>query len=241
MPRTVVVTGGGTGIGRATAARFAAAGDAVTILGRRPDVLARTAEEIGATAVRCDVSDPAALEAALPQLPTEIDVLVNNAGGNTDVRRPTPDTLAGTADSWRANLDANLLSAVLTTTALADRLRAGGAVIGIGSIAADRGCGGGAYGATKAALATWNIDLAGQLGPRGITANVVSCGYIAETEFFADQLSDQRRATLIGQTATGRAGTPDDVAAVVEFLASPGARHITAQVVNVNGGAFPSR
>ncbi|BCJ36785.1 3-oxoacyl-ACP reductase [Actinocatenispora thailandica] len=241
MTRSIVVTGGGTGIGRATAARFAAAGESVTILGRRADVLARAAEQLGATAVVCDVSDPDALTAALGQLPAQVDVLVNNAGGNTDLRRPAATTLADVAAGWRANLDANLLSAVLTTTLLADRLQPGGTVVGIGSIAASRGSGGGSYGATKAALATWNIDLAGQLGPRDITANVVSCGYIAETEFFADQLTEQRRGTLIGQTSTGRAGTPDDVAALVEYLASPGARHITAQVININGGAFPTR
>jgi 3-oxoacyl-[acyl-carrier protein] reductase len=241
MTRNIVVTGGGTGIGRATAARFAAAGESVTILGRRADVLAEAAAQLGATAVVCDVSDPEALTAALPQLPAQVDVLVNNAGGNTDLRRVADGTLTDVAAAWRANLDANLLSAVLTTTLLTDRLRTGGTVVGIGSIAADRGSGGGAYGATKAALSTWNIDLAGQLGPRGITANVVSCGYIAETEFFADRLTDERRATLVEQTKTGRAGTPDDVAAVIEYLASPGARHITAQVININGGAFPSR
>ena len=69
-----------------------------------------------------------------------------------------------------------------------DRLADGGSVISIGSIAADKGAG--AYGAAKAGLASWNIDLAAELGPRGVTANVVSPGYIADTEFFRDRLTD---------------------------------------------------
>ncbi|MGA9310820.1 MAG: SDR family oxidoreductase, partial [Pseudonocardiaceae bacterium] len=114
-----------------------------------------------------------------------------------------------------------------------------GAVISISSIAADKGAG--AYGAAKAGLASWNIDLARELGPRGVTANVLSPGYIAETEFFRDQLTDQRRDALIAATFTGRAGTPDDVAGAVAFLASSAARQITGQVLAVNGGARTTR
>ena len=115
----------------------------------------------------------------------------------------------------------------------------GGAVVHLGSIAADRGAG--AYGAAKAAIGSWNVDLARELGGRDITSNVVSPGYVGDTEFFRDTLTDRRRTTLIGQTATGRAGTPEDIAGVVEFLASPAARHVTGQVINVNGGAWPTR
>jgi 3-oxoacyl-[acyl-carrier protein] reductase len=131
------------------------------------------------------------------------------------------------------------LTAVLVTTALSPRLVDGGAVINIGSIAADRGAE--SYGAAKAALATWNLSLAAELGPRGITANVVSPGFVAETEFFRDRLADERRERLVRETSTGRAGTPDDVAATIHFLASPGARHITRQVLRVNGGAWTTR
>ncbi|PZS24097.1 MAG: 3-oxoacyl-ACP reductase, partial [Pseudonocardiales bacterium] len=86
-----------------------------------------------------------------------------------------------------------------------------------------------------------NIDLAGQVGPLGVTANVVSPGYIADTEFFRDRLTDQRRDALIAATLTGRAGTPEDVVGAVAFLASPAARQITGQVLAVNGGARTSR
>ncbi|WP_405483252.1 SDR family oxidoreductase [Streptomyces anulatus] len=114
-----------------------------------------------------------------------------------------------------------------------------GAVVHIGSIAADQGAG--SYGAVKAGLVTWNLDLARELGPRGITANVVSPGYIADTEFFRDRLPDTRRTDLVSATATGRAGAPADIATTVAFLASPEARHITGQVLHVNGGAYGTR
>lgn len=241
MARNVIVTGGGTGIGKAVATSFAADGDTVLILGRRPEPLDRAAAELGPAvrAVVCDATDPTQVETLRAQLPTTVDVLVNSAGGNTDLDRPSSDDLVSLAANWRANLESNLLSAVLITTVVADRLTEGGAVISISSIAADKGAG--AYGAAKAGLASWNIDLARELGPRSVTANVLSPGYIAETELFRDQLTDQRRDALIAATFTGRAGTPDDVAGAVAFLASSAARQITGQVLAVNGGARTTR
>jgi len=237
----VLVTGGGTGIGRAVAAAFAADGDTVIITGRRPAPLHAVASDLGTgvQAVVCDGTDPEQVEALAIQLPTSVDVVVHCAGGNTDFDRPTPHDLVSLAANWRANLDANLLTAVLMTAAVRDRLVAGGTVVNVGSIAADKGAG--AYGAAKAAVASWNVGLAAELGPRGITANVVAPGYIADTEFFRDRLSDERRDALIAATQTGRAGTPGDVAATVHFLASPGARQITGQVIAVNGGEHTTR
>jgi 3-oxoacyl-[acyl-carrier protein] reductase len=241
MGREVVVTGGGTGIGYAVAARFAQQGDAVLITGRRPDRLHAAAGRLG-PAVRaavCDATDPAAVQALQASIPASVDVLVNNAGGNTEFDRPEPADLAGLAASWRANLDANLVSAVLMTALVTGRLEAGGSVISVGSIAADKGAG--SYGAAKAALASWNVSLAGELGPRGITANVIAPGYTAGTEYFRDRLTGTRRQHLIAATSTGRAGRPDDIAGAVFFLASPDARQITGQVLPVNGGAWPTR
>ncbi|MVO87634.1 SDR family oxidoreductase [Streptomyces sp. p1417] len=239
MARTILVTGGGTGIGRAIARHFAAEGDGVVVTGRRPEPLAELAAEAGVSTAVCDHTDSAALTRLLDRLPDRIDVLVNNAGGNTDFDTDGEQDLAAYARDFRANLDANLVSAALTTRALEDRLAPGGAVVHIGSIAAEQAAG--SYGAAKAGLANWNIDLAGRLGSRGITANVVAPGYIADTEFFRDKLSGERREQLVAATATGRAGTPADIAGAVAFLASPAARHLTGQVLHVNGGARATR
>jgi 3-oxoacyl-[acyl-carrier protein] reductase len=196
----------------------------------------------GAVGYACfDASDPAAVAAALPVLPERVDVLVNNAGGNTDFdRSPVSEgDLAGLAAAWQANLDANLFSAVLVTAALTPRFAENARIVTIGSIAARRGAG--SYGAAKAAVEAWTADIAAELGPRGITANVVSPGLTLGSEFFRDRLTDARAGRLVAETRTGRAGTTADVAAAVTFLASPGARHISGQVVHVNGGAYLGR
>jgi 3-oxoacyl-[acyl-carrier protein] reductase len=241
MNRTVIVTGASRGIGYSVAAGFAASGDRVLITGRHSGPIEAAAAALGAnvTAAVCDGSDPAQVEALQQALPATVDVLVNNAGGNTDFDRPAASDLKELAESWRVNLDANLLSAVLMTAAVAPRLTPGGAVISIGSIAADKGAG--AYGAAKAGLASWNAGLAAELGPRDLTANVIAPGYIERTEFFRGRLTDRRRDQLITATATGRPGTPEDVAGTAAFLASPAARHITGQVIAVNGGAWTTR
>jgi 3-oxoacyl-[acyl-carrier protein] reductase len=174
VSRTIVVTGGATGIGRAVAERFVADGAEVVITGRRADVLAKTAADLGARAVVCDAADPAQIQRSLEELPGWIDVLVN-------------------------------------------------------------------YGAAKAALATWNLDIAAELGARGITSNVVAPGFIAETEFFQGRLSDDRRKRLLEATMTHREGQVGDIAGTIFFLASPAARHLTGQVLQVNGGALTSR
>ncbi|MEU8276237.1 SDR family NAD(P)-dependent oxidoreductase [Microbispora bryophytorum] len=240
MTRTVVVSGGGTGIGRAVAARFAADGDRVAIIGRRADVLEVTAKEIGATALAADLSEPAEVERVRADLAERfgaIDVLVNNAGGNVERHGGSGDI----AERWTANFRANVLTAVLPTEALRDLLTPNGRVVFVSSIAAFRGSGGTSYGPMKAALHPYAFDLAAALGPRGITVNVVAPGFIEETEFFRGTMSDERRAMLVGQTHTGRAGSPQDIAETVHWLASPGGGHVTAQIIQVNGGAERGR
>ncbi|MCG6498748.1 SDR family NAD(P)-dependent oxidoreductase [Kitasatospora sp. A2-31] len=240
--RQIVVTGGGTGIGRAVAEAFAAQGDQVVITGRRKDVLEQTSAQLGVNvrAVAFDASDPVQVQAALDALPARVNVLVNNAGGNTDIGADEPTGLDAVAAAWRANLDANVLSAVLVTTALRPRLAAGGTVVSISSIAAHRG-GSGSYGAAKAAVEAWNLTIAQELGKDRITANVIAPGYIESTDFFQGGMTPQRRAALLVQTANGRAGNPADIAGTALFLASPAAAHITGQTLHVNGGALAGR
>jgi 3-oxoacyl-[acyl-carrier protein] reductase len=255
LARNVVITGASGGIGQAIAARFAADGDAVVITGRNPERLRQAAAELGARGVVCDGADPGQVAALRAGLAGPLDVLVNNAGGNTDFDAP-PDDGDGDGDGdgdagrcrarlhrlaagWQANLDANLLSAVLTTEAVADLLAGGGSVISIGTIAAERG--GGSYGAAKAALAAWNAFLSAEIGPRGVTANVISAGYIEDTNFFRGRLTAGRREGLLAAAHDKRAGRPGDIAETAHFLASPGARHITGQTIHVNGGAFTTR
>jgi 3-oxoacyl-[acyl-carrier protein] reductase len=246
MSRNVVVSGGGTGIGRATARAFALAGDSVTILGRRAEVLADAAGRIDKEAgaertrwVRADLREPAEVERALAALGADpVDVLVNAAGG---VPRVEGDGLEGVAADWRAELETNVLTAVLLTTALLPKLRRpGGRVISLSSIAALRG-GGDSYSGAKAALLGWSYGLAAQLGPEGITVNVVAPGYVEGTEFFGDAMTPERRGRLIAQTLTGRPVQPEEVAALVRYLASAEAGNVTGQVLQINGGALLGR
>jgi len=174
VDRIVLVTGGGNGLGKAVAARFATDGGSVFITGRDGERLAATAAEIGARTITCDATDPRQVAGMATEVGDALDVLVNMAGGNTDFTRP-PSRDADLDDvlaAWRANLDANLISAVLTTTAVLGKLRAGGTVINIGSIGAEYAAT--SYGAAKAALAAWTAGLSAEAGPRGLTANLIS-------------------------------------------------------------------
>jgi NAD(P)-dependent dehydrogenase (short-subunit alcohol dehydrogenase family) len=244
MNRQVIVSGGGTGMGLAIAGRFARAGDDVVTLGRRESVLADAAaslnEEVGRSAVRffpVDLTDPAAVGELTDRLPPVVDVLVNNAGG---VRGGADETLQQVAEAFFENLATNFVSAVLLTTLVRPKLRDGSRVISLGSIAGLR-AGGGAYGAAKAALIGWTYSLAAELGPEGVTANVVAPGYVTETEFFGETMTVERHGRLVAETMTGRPSTPADVAAAVFYLASPEAAQVTGQVLQVNGGALVGR
>ncbi|MEU8895685.1 SDR family oxidoreductase [Nocardia sp. NPDC048505] len=238
MTRTIVITGGSRGIGRQVARRFADTGAEVVITGRSGRVH-ETAAELGVTGIECDAGDPAGVESFAARLAGGVDVLVNMAGGNSDLTAPAPRTLEELAAQWHANLSANLLTAVLTTTALRERLRPGGAVINVGSIGAEYASS--SYGAAKAALAAWSAGLSAELGPSDITVNLVAPGYIEDTDFFHGRLTDERRDQLIAATHDKRPGNPGDVAGLIEFLASPQARHLTGQTIHLNGGAYTTR
>ncbi|MGW2546468.1 SDR family NAD(P)-dependent oxidoreductase [Kitasatospora sp. NPDC001574] len=255
MTRVVVVSGGGTGIGYAVAGAFAGDGEQVVLVGRRTEVLDRAVDRLRAAhpgapvpvGLTADLSDPdgaGRVARSIGERWERVDVLVNAAGGNAALGSPAdrPDALAGAAREWEENFRANTLTAVLLTEALRERLAApGGRVLLIGSIAAYRGSGSGSYGAAKAALHPYAYDLSAQLGPRGITVNVIAPGYVADTEFFRGELSAERETTLVAQADTRRAGRPADVAETARWLAAPSAGHVTAQIIQVNGGAEHGR
>lgn len=234
MSRNVVVTGGGTGIGRSIAARFTEAGDAVTVLGRRQDVLERAARELGPNVrpVVCDLADPDAVAAAVCDLPAQVDVLVNNAGSRETITGGGPHA---TMARWRGDFDRNVLTTVLITESVRDRITPDtGRVITLSSAAALRGAG--SYGAAKAALHAWNNYLAAQLGSSGITANIVAPGTVGGTEFFGHRLTEAETNRRAGRTLVGRIGQTREIAGCVYFLASPEASYITGEILHVNGG-----
>ena len=251
--RLVVVSGGGTGIGREIARSFALAGEQVAIIGRRTDVLDRARDAIDraagqsrVTSVAADLTDPHQVRIAADRIAElgPVDVLVNNAGAI--ITPPADDSLEALAAAWRRDLDTNLVTAVLLTTALTPHLaRPGGRLIMISSAAAQRGGAGphsaGSYAAAKAALHGWAFGLARQLGPDGITVNVLALGYVADTEIFQGRQPPGFEAGKIADTLVGRGGTPDDVAAAVTYIASPAAGYLTGQVIGLNGGAVLGR
>ncbi|MFI7340587.1 SDR family NAD(P)-dependent oxidoreductase [Streptomyces sp. NPDC050085] len=249
MTRNVVITGGGTGIGLAAARAFAAEGDRVLILGRRAEVLEK-ADVPGALTYAADLSTVqgarGAAEFALDAFGGTVDVLVHSAGGiggRMVAAEGGDDPLDAVAHDWNANFRMNTLTSVLLTEALREHLAApGGRILFLSSIAALRGSGGGgAYGGAKAALHPYTFDLAKALGPRGITVNAVAPGYVEDTEFFGPAMPEEEYRRRVGAIPTGRAGTPDDIAATLLWLASPGGGHVTGQIVQVNGGEVLGR
>jgi 3-oxoacyl-[acyl-carrier protein] reductase len=133
-----------------------------------------------------------------------------------------------------------LKGAFLMSVGLAPQLaRPGGRIVNIGSIAAYTGGSRGGvigYGTAKAGLHGLTVALARELSSAGITVNTISPGLIAETDFFGGGLTPERIQQAAAQIPAGRAGTPDDVAHTIYFLASPGAAYITGEVIHVNGG-----
>ncbi|MER7557075.1 SDR family oxidoreductase [Nocardioides sp. NPDC126508] len=244
MTRTAVVTGGGTGLGRAIADRLAADGLEVTIVGRRAEVLETATEEINAavgadrvTYVVADCADPGDVRALVDACPDRVDVLVLNAGGFTP---STGDDLEALANDWAADYRLNVLTAVLPVEALLPRLaRPGGRIVAMSSVAALRGSG--SYGAAKGAINTWITGLAAEIAADGITANAVAPGFVPDTEFWASRRSPELIEERTSRIPLGRPGTPAEVAALVAHLTAPEAGFTTGQVVGIHGGAVLAR
>lgn len=241
---TALVTGGGTGLGRAIAKQLATDGFDVVIVGRRRPVLDDAAQSINdsigttrVTVVTADCASPDDVRRLTDACPDELDALVLNAGGTT----PSSGTdLDATAHDWEADFRLNVLTAVLPAEALLPRLRRpGGRVIAMSSVAALRGSG--SYGAVKGAINTWVTGLAAELAPEGIAVNAVAPGFIPETGFWDARRTPELVAERTARIPMARSGEPEEVAALVGYLASPRGGFVTGQVVGIHGGTVLAR
>jgi 3-oxoacyl-[acyl-carrier protein] reductase len=241
--RRLLITGGSRGIG-AACAELAARQGAHVVIGyraRRDDaeaVVARCrAAGVTAAAHAADVATVAGAEALVATAIASLgglDAVVVNAG-----IWPAQDVAVAAMDDarWvrtmRENVDAMFFTARAAARALAD----GGRVVLVSSTAGQRGEAFHAdYAASKGAMISFTKSLAIELAPRGITVNSVAPGWV-DTEMAAPAFGGDARARIAAAIPVGRIATPADVAAPVLFLCTPGARHITGEIVNVNGGS----
>ncbi|MFC3172628.1 SDR family NAD(P)-dependent oxidoreductase [Novosphingobium bradum] len=242
--RVAVVTGGGTGMGAATALLFARCGADVAICGRRPEPLAETAVRIeGETGRRClalptDVRDEAQVEAliaAVVERLGRIDILVNNAGGSTLARL---DEL--TTKMWDRSFSLNVDAAFHATRAAGRHFLAqkSGAIVNISSMAGINGLKKGAhYAAAKAALQMLTRVAAAEWGPHGVRVNCVAPGLIASELALEGWKTNGVDPDKVSQAIPlRRVGTPEDIANAVAFLASDAASYISGEVLAVAGG-----
>jgi 3-oxoacyl-[acyl-carrier protein] reductase len=236
MRRVVLITGGMSGIGLATAEVFARAGDRVCVVDRQPTAEGRRiVESTGGRAVEADVRDFAAAERIVSEISSaegRVDALVNDAGISRDhvVWRMTE------AD-WDEVLAVNLKGAFnyLHAAASVMRRQNRGKIVNVSSINALRGKAGLCnYAASKAGLIALTRTAARELGPHNINVNAVAPGMV-ETPL-TQGLAEDVRAQACREAALGRLGQPREVADVIFFLCSEQARHITGQVMVVDGG-----
>ena len=243
--RTAIVTGGSRGIGRATARQLTAQGARVAILARDRAVAEGAAAELaGARAYAVDVSDSAAVAAAVAEIGTAwggIDILVNNAGGSM---KPRASFWEMPIADMREIVDVNVFGQLLVTReALPFMLdRDAPAIVNVVSMSGIQTVPMmAAYGAAKAALINFTNVMAKELGDRNVRVNAVAPGYTrfdGEKANF-DAAGVERLETLSMQRQMlKRICVPDDIAAAILFLCSPDARMITGQVLPVNGGAL---
>ena len=241
--RRALVTGGSRGVGAATARVLAHAGADVGISYRTREAEAHAVvDELQASGARAfaqagDLSEPAAVDRLFDRAQRELgglDIVVANAG----IWPPEDVPVAEMDDErWHRTVRVNLDSVFYTLRRAAATLDDGGRVVVVGSTAGQRGEANHAdYAATKGALSSMVKGVALELAPRDITVNCVAPGWI-DTEMAAIPYADGGRDSIAAAIPLGRVANPEDVAGPILFLCSRLARHITGEVLNVNGGA----
>lgn len=241
LGKRVVVTGGARGIGGEIARRFSAEGARVAVLDLLAERGAALCASIGGSYHRVDLQDPAqtlsAMDDALDTL-GGVDVLVNSAG----ILHLSP-LLDVTVDQWDTVFAINA-RAMLTTMQSAARSMIdsgrGGKIVNLASMAAKKGgAGEGAYAASKSAVVALTRVAALEWGEHGINVNCLCPGYVL-TEMGAATRTDEMVASWAALSPLGRLASPDDVASVALFLASPDSDYLTGQAINVTGGMVMS-
>lgn len=240
--RVAVVTGGGTGVGRAMAEALAGAGASVVLVGRRLSLLEETARAIEAdggraAAVSADLHDRAELPAVAARVAEPFgapDILINAAGVNL---RESVDKVTG--ETWDLTLDLNLAVPFFFARELVSAMRAKGwgRVINIASLQSLRAFSDSLpYGAAKGGVLQLTRAMAQAWSPAGVTCNAIAPGFFP-TALTAPVFDDPERAAwAAAQTAIGRNGRPEDLHGVTIFLAAPASDYITGQVIFVDGG-----
>lgn len=238
--QVAVITGAGRGIGRGIALKFASAGADVVCVSRTVENSEKTAAEVRALgrkawALAVDVADAKAVAAAGEKILAEagrVDILVNNAGITRDGL-----LMRMSEEDWDAVLNTNLKGAFSFTKAFTRALlkQRAGRIINVASIIGLIGNAGQCnYAASKAALFGFTKSVARELGSRGITCNSIAPGFI-ETDMTA-VLDDKTKAALLEKIPLNALGKAEDIAEAALFLAGPGGRYITGQVLVVDGG-----
>ena len=248
MPKAkhVVVTGGGRGIGAATARRFKSLGYRVTVMARNRSEIEPLADEIEAYAVRVDVGDPASVEAAF-MAAGPVDVLVNNAG----MVRPSLVTKTDVR-VWEEHLKVNLTGAFLCSLKVLPGMtsRGRGRIINVAGTYGLRGeAYMAAYCASKAGLLGFTKALSAEVGDKGVTVNAVCPGFvdsplmevaIQNLEERSEEAREDIIARLRGRSPQNRMFSVDEVADAIAYLASPGAAGINGQTLVLDGGELAS-
>jgi len=235
-----VVTGAGRGIGRAIALELAGAGADVICISRTEETSRKVAEEIKALGRRSwsqavDVSDPQAVALAVSRILSEagrVDILVNNAGVTKDGL-----LMRMSEEDWDTVINTNLRGAFCFIKALSRSFlkQRSGRIINVASVIGLVGNAGQCnYAASKAGLIGLTKSVAKELASRGITVNALAPGFI-ETDMTA-ALDETQKGEILKQIPLNALGQAQDIAAAALFLAGPGGRYITGQVLTVDGG-----